>query len=327
MHTAESIRIRYFLDLLMEKRHPVMLVGNWGCGKTVLVNEKLSALPPENYAVTNVSFNFYTTSEMLQKVLEKPLEKKAGRNYGPSGNKTLIYFIDDMNMPEVDAYGTVQPHTLIRQHLDYNHWYDRNRLALKDIHNCQYVACMNPTAGSFTINPRLQRHFYVFAISFPGNDALTTIYQTILTQHLSNPEYKFSPILAKLAENVVAASIAVHHKASQLYLPTAVKFHYIFNLRDISNVFQGMLFSTMDCLNQPIDLVRLWLHESQRVYGDKLTEEKDIDAFFKIQLDAFKKNFDVSQSAFPICRVSHFLFAGNRRITCVRSSEYLLPFC
>lgn len=40
-------------------------------------------------------------AEMLQKVLEKPLEKKAGRNYGPPGNKRMIYFIDDMNMPEV----------------------------------------------------------------------------------------------------------------------------------------------------------------------------------------------------------------------------------
>ena len=38
---------------------------------------------------------------MLQRVLEKPLEKKAGRNYGPQGNKKLIYFIDDMNMPMV----------------------------------------------------------------------------------------------------------------------------------------------------------------------------------------------------------------------------------
>lgn len=38
---------------------------------------------------------------MLQKILEKPLEKKAGRNYGPPGNKTLVYFLDDMNMPEV----------------------------------------------------------------------------------------------------------------------------------------------------------------------------------------------------------------------------------
>lgn len=58
-------------------------------------------------------------------VLEKPLEKKAGRNFGPPGSKRLVYFIDDMNMPEVDDYGTVQPHTLIRQHLDYNHWYSK----------------------------------------------------------------------------------------------------------------------------------------------------------------------------------------------------------
>lgn len=38
--------------------------------------------------------------------------------------------------------------------------------------------------------------------------------------------------------------------------------------------------------------MRLWLHESQRVYCDKLIEEKDIDAFGKLQLDAFKKNFE-----------------------------------
>ncbi len=58
-------------------------------------------------------------------VLEKPLEKRAGRNFAPPGTKKLIYFVDDMNMPEVDAYGTVQPHTLIRQHLDYSHWYEK----------------------------------------------------------------------------------------------------------------------------------------------------------------------------------------------------------
>lgn len=34
--------------------------------------------------------------------------------------------------------------------------YDRNKLSLKEVRNVQYVSCMNPTAGSFTINPRLQ---------------------------------------------------------------------------------------------------------------------------------------------------------------------------
>ena len=65
--------------------------------------------------VTTIPLNYYTTSLMLQQVMEKPLEKKAGKNFGPPGTKKMIYFIDDMNMPEVDTYGTVQPHTLIRQ--------------------------------------------------------------------------------------------------------------------------------------------------------------------------------------------------------------------
>ena len=139
--------------------------------------------------VTTLPLNYYTSSMMLQQVMEKPLEKKAGKTYGPPGTKKLVYFIDDMNMPEVDTYGTVQPHTLIRQvgtrthsvvqcvevkhthiatqHLDYTHWYDRQKQTLKEVQNVQYVASMNPTAGSFTINTRLQRHFSVFAISFP----------------------------------------------------------------------------------------------------------------------------------------------------------------
>lgn len=41
------------------------------------------------------------------------------------------------------------------------------------------------------------------------------------------------------------------------------------------------------------DLIRLWLHETHRVYGDKLTEDKDIDAFLKMQVDLCKKNFEV----------------------------------
>jgi len=88
------------MDMLIQLKRPVMLIGNAGLGKTVIINDKLAQLG-DDYTVSNVPFNFYTTSEMLQRVLEKPLEKKAGRNYGPPGNKKLIYFIDDMNMPEV----------------------------------------------------------------------------------------------------------------------------------------------------------------------------------------------------------------------------------
>ena len=65
VHTAETTRVRFFMDLLMDRGHPVMLVSNAGLGKSVLVSNKLSELS-EDYAVSNVPFNYYTTSEMLQ---------------------------------------------------------------------------------------------------------------------------------------------------------------------------------------------------------------------------------------------------------------------
>ncbi|XP_058415682.1 dynein axonemal heavy chain 9 [Diceros bicornis minor] len=289
VHTSETIRVCYFMERLMERRRPVMLVGTAGVGKSVLVGAKLASLEAEEYLVKSVPFNYYTTSAMLQAVLEKPLEKKAGRNYGPPGNKKLIYFIDDMNMPEVDAYGTVQPHTIIRQHLDYGHWYDRNKLSLKEITNVQYVSCMNPTAGSFTINPRLQRHFSVFVLSFPGAEALSSIYSTILTQHLKLGNFPAS--LQKSVPQLINLALTFHQKIATTFLPTAIKFHYIFNLRDFANIFQGILFSSVECVKSTQDLVKLYLHESNRVYRDKMVEEKDFDLFDKIQTEVIKKIF------------------------------------
>jgi dynein heavy chain len=58
--------------------------------------------------------------------------------------------------------------------------FDRQKLTQKNINNTQYVACMNPTAGSFTINPRLQRLFFTLAVGFPGQDSLMKIYGTFL---------------------------------------------------------------------------------------------------------------------------------------------------
>ena len=62
----------------------------------------------------------------------------------------------------------------------------------------------------------------------------------------------------------------------------------------IFDLFQGLLFSTPECITAPLDVIRLWVHESQRVYGDKLVDEKDADSFTKFQIDSIKKSFELS---------------------------------
>jgi dynein heavy chain len=287
VHTQETTRLRYFLDLLSDNGKPVLFIGNAGGGKTVLMQDKLNSYGDDKLCI-NVAFNFYTTSSSLQAILEKPLEKKAGKNYGPPGNRKIIYFLDDLNMPEVDKYGTASPHTLLRQHLDYKHWYDRQKLTLKEIHNCQYVACMNPTAGSFVIDTRLQRHFASFAVNFPAVESLQGIYLQILNVHLK----QFPPSLQKISERLVSAALALHKKVSQTFLPTAIKFHYIFNLRDLSNIFQGILYSKKEKLKDNVELIRLFIHESSRTYSDKLVDSTDQALLSKLQEEIIKKSFE-----------------------------------
>lgn len=87
--------------MLVKLGKPVMLVGGAGTGKSVLLQDMFAHLSSDVYMVKNISFNFYTTSLMLQDILDKSLEKKAGKNYAPPGQFRIIYFIDDLNMPEV----------------------------------------------------------------------------------------------------------------------------------------------------------------------------------------------------------------------------------
>ena len=89
-------------------------------------------------------------------------------------------------------------------------FHSRNKLTLKDIHNCQYVTCMNPTAGSFTISPRLQRHFATYSVMIPSEESLARIYQAILSGHLLNSLNKFSQSVQDLCSNFVQATVQLH---------------------------------------------------------------------------------------------------------------------
>ena len=69
-----------------------------------------------------------------------------------------------------------------------------------------------------------------------GSDALKTIYHSILSQHIALGS--FSGQIQKCVDKIVVGAIKLHSMVSTTFLPTAIKFHYIFNLRDLSNIFQ-----------------------------------------------------------------------------------------
>lgn len=91
---------------------------------------------------------------------------------------------------------------------------------------------------------------YYHYIRSPSHEALHMIYSSILSQHLRNPVHKFNSNVIKSTDLIVELAINCHTKIQTTFLPTAIKFHYIFNLRDMSNVFQVKLCSMELLLNE-----------------------------------------------------------------------------
>lgn len=49
----------------------------------------------------------------------------------------------------------------------------------------------------------------------------------------------------------------------------------MFNLRDISKVFQGILQCSPDTANTAEKIYQVWYHELERIFGDRLINDED----------------------------------------------------
>lgn len=133
----------------------------------------------------------------------------------------------------------------------------------------------------------------MFACLTAEKEVLQTIYTQLLDAHLKT----FDQPITGLAPKFVQATVDVFNGIvlTPLFMPTAKKFHYQFNLRDFSKIVQNLLLSLPGLYrNQPDKLYRLWLHECNRVYLDRLLFDKDVNKYMDFVKQAAKQ-FDVKE--------------------------------
>lgn len=70
----------------------------------------------------------------------------------------------------------------------------------------------------------------------------------IIDGHLNG----FDPEAAKMSNKLVDATIELHRLVMNNFLPSAVKFHYQFNLREMSNITQGICRTLKEYYKQPL---------------------------------------------------------------------------
>ncbi|KAF4755649.1 hypothetical protein FOZ62_019141, partial [Perkinsus olseni] len=78
-----------------------------------------------------------------------------------------------------------------------------------------------------------------------------------------------------MSELITTATTTLYAVVQEKFLPTPSKCHYLFNLRDVSKVFQGIYLAQPTHFEEKEKLLRLWVHECCRVFMDRLISEED----------------------------------------------------
>lgn len=81
------------------------------------------------------------------------MEKRTKGVYVPFGGKSMITFMDDLNMPAKDMFGSQPPLELIRLWIDYGFWYDRMKQTIKHIRVSIPSRAAVPACGSWAPGP------------------------------------------------------------------------------------------------------------------------------------------------------------------------------
>jgi len=274
--TVDTVRNLYIVDTLVKSKKGVMLVGATGTGKTVLAQTLLRDLPKDSHSQLVINFSAATTSASVQDIIEAPMEKRSKDKLGPMGGKNLVIFIDDFNMPKKTSRESPfqPPLELVRMFIDYQGWYDRLRCSWKFVLDSQLVVSMgHPGGGRNQICARTQARFSLLNLTFPADSQIVRIFESILSSKFA----EFENEIKSLSSGIAVATLNVYKAVSSDFLATPEKFHYLFNIRDVAKVMQGILLAKRSTVYSSEGMLRLWVHECQRVFADRFVRTKSND--------------------------------------------------
>ncbi|VDN14492.1 unnamed protein product [Dibothriocephalus latus] len=288
--TVETVRLEWILKENFLLNRPILIVGDTGTSKTATALATIQSLNPETTTSLVINFSSRTTAKDVLRSLNANVEKRSKGVYGPMPGKKLIVFIDDLNMPQEDTYGTQQPIALMRMILGRGGLFEQGKdLVWRSLKDMTYMGGMGPPGGGRrSLDPRFTSFFSLFYCLQPSADSLTKIFGSIISGYFSNG---FSKKLQSMVEGLTQMSIESYFIIKEKMLPTPAKFHYTFNLRDISRLFQGMCQASPDRFKGPKKILRLWRHEALRSYYDRLINDTDRNTVMGILHETMDKYF------------------------------------
>ena len=127
-----------------------------------------------------------------------------------------------------------------------------------------------PGGGRSLPSMRLLRHFNLFNFPDMSKQTMTRIFQKILEWGFANYNSSWQKQIITMTE----LTIETYQRAVEVLLPLPRKAHYLFNMRQVSEVIQGLFSVPAEVIENQKEkltsLKRLWLHEVMRTFSDRL---------------------------------------------------------
>ncbi|KAK2581989.1 hypothetical protein KPH14_002425 [Odynerus spinipes] len=252
--------------------------NNSATGKTAFLQNLLkNKLSKHNYLANIFNFSSLITAENAKYLFLSYLNRIRKGYYALPKDKYCINLIDDLNLDIDTSINAKSVLELMRQYFNYGHWF--------------------------------MRHFNVYKFPELTMDSTYKIFSNILLFNLK--KNLFSTDVLSNATSITNATIDVYNSILKTLRPIPTKVQYLFNIRDIYRVISGCSLIQKESVDTKITFIRLWVHETLRVFGDRISDDNDKEVLYESIKNAVKKHFkDSFETAF-----NHLPKAKDNQIT------------
>ncbi|KAL3873221.1 hypothetical protein ACJMK2_036362 [Sinanodonta woodiana] len=272
--TIDTVRHESLLYTWLAEHKPLVLCGPPGSGKTMTLFSALRCLP--DMEVVGLNFSSATTPELLLKTFDHYCEYRRTPNgvvLSPIQlNKWLVLFCDEINLPNMDNYGTQRVISFLRQMLEYGGFYRTSDQTWVKFERIQFVGACNPPTdpGRKPLSHRFLRHVPVVYVDYPGKISLTQIYGTFNRAML-----RLVPSLKTFAEPLTNAMVEFYLMSQERFTQD-MQPHYVYSPREMTRWVRGICEALRPLETLSVEgLVRIWAHEALRLFQDRLIEDEE----------------------------------------------------